>query len=281
MRKKWHVYIIFVIVSIVLYWLGFANNEKEIMSDLFIMLSSSILGIVLTCMFEFARDFDFKLLFQVICNYNVNIRVSFSYLFRIQVDGTYFLIRGNKVKKFQPVGGVFQKYDGSKDRLRDIFQEDDELKKGNKNDLRGKVCGKDLKKFISWFNSRRDREITCDREFKEELINTGILDAKVFDNIIYTYVGTHTTGVITTDVYGKEFLLAEIYDLELNDLQEQEFLRLKEKYDNCLDNSKFEYAFVTEDEIRKRCTSKRKTDNYEIDINNHTFKILKGEQNNE
>ena len=52
---------------------------------------------------------------------------------------------------------------------------------------------------------------------------------------------------------------------------------MKEEYEKAKDNSELNYAFVSENEIRTRHTTKRKDDDYEMDINNHTFKILKGE----
>ena len=168
-----------------------------------------------------------------------------------------------------------EEYDGSKAILKDIFQEDDEMKKGNEKDIRGRVKGKDLRKFIQWFESRQDREITCHREFNEELINSGILDKEKFEELHYSYLGTHKTSIFTSEYYGKEFLLADIYELELSENQKKEFSKLKENYDK--NNSDINYAFVNEHEIRTRHTSKRKVDDFDMDINNHTYKILKGE----
>lgn len=276
MRKSIY-YCFLLTLMLVLFCIGFSFDSNSIEKEILIIFGSAILGHLLTKFFEFLEDLDILFLIQVLLNSKENIRVSFAYLFRIQVDGTYFLIRGNKKKKFQPVGGVFQKYEGSKAILRDIFQEDDEMKTGNEKDLRGRVYGRDLKKFINWFKSRQDREITCNREFNEELIKTGILDKRIFEEITYSYVGTHKTKIFTTENYGKEFLLAEIYDLELDDEKKKEFLKLKEKYDSSKDNSKLQYAFVTEKEIRQRYTNKRKKGDFDLDINNHTFKILKGE----
>lgn len=277
MRKKIILYVIWTIVMICLFIYGFSEKSNEITMEISFTAGGTILGLLLEKLFQYLDEIDSKLMLQALLNWNENIRISFAYLFRIQIDGKYFLIRGNKLNCFQPVGGVFQKYEGSKAVLRDIFQEEDEMKKGNEKDLRGKILGKDLKKLIEWFQSRQDREITCYREFKEELITSGILSKENFEDISYTYAGTHKTKIFTSECYGKEFLLAEIYDLELNDLQKQEFLNLKEKYDKAKDNSKLKYAFVSEQEIRKRRTDKRKEDNYKIDISNHTFKILKGE----
>lgn len=40
------------------------------------------------------------------------IRISFAYLFRIMIDGKYFLIKNARgTGKFQPVGGVYKMYD--------------------------------------------------------------------------------------------------------------------------------------------------------------------------
>lgn len=274
---------IFVLISLsfIVLFIGFnskdANRDLTLVGEILMIVGGGILGFLLEKFLTFAEETDLFLIIPILLNWNKNIRVSFSYLFRIQVDGTYFLVRGNKKKKFQPVGGVYQKYDSSNAILKDIFQEDDEMKKGNEKDLRGKVKGKDLKKFIQWFESRQDREITCHREFNEELVNSGILNKEKFEELHYSYLGTHKTNIFTSEYYGREFLLADIYELELDEQKKKEFLKLKKKYDNSKDNSELNYAFVTENEIRTRHTIKRKNNDYEKDINNHTFKILKGE----
>ncbi len=273
--------LVLITLSFIVLFLGFNNKDVNgnltLVGEILMIIGGGILGFLLDKFLTFAEETDLFLIIPILLNWNKNIRVSFSYLFRIQVDGTYFLVRGNKKKKFQPVGGVYQKYNGSNAILKDIFQEDDEMKKGNEKDLRGRVKGKDLKKFIQWFGSRQDREITCHREFYEELINSGMLNKKQFTELHYSYLGTHKTSIFTSEYYGKEFLLADIYELELDEKKKKEFLKLKEEYDKAKDNSELNYAFVSENEIRTRHTTKRKDDDYEMDINNHTFKILKGE----
>lgn len=272
---------ILLVVAFIFLFIGFsskdASGNSTLIGEILMIIGGGILGFLLDKFLTFADETDLFLTIPILLNWNKNIRISFAYLFRIQVDGTYFLVRGNKKKKFQPVGGVYQRYDGSNAILRDIFQEDDEMKTGNEKDLRGKVKGKDLKKFIQWFESRQDREITCHREFKEELINSKILDKEKFEELHYSYLGTHKTNIFTSEYYGKEFLLADIYELELNDEQKKEFLSLKESYEKAENNSNLNYAFVNEDEIRRRHTLKRKMNDFEKDINNHTYKILKGE----
>ena len=272
---------ILLVVAFIFLFIGFsskdASGNSTLIGEILMIIGGGILGFLLDKFLTFADETDLFLTIPILLNWNKNIRISFAYLFRIQVDGTYFLVRGNKKKKFQPVGGVYQRYDGSNAILRDIFQEDDEMKTGNEKDLRGKVKGKDLKKFIQWFESRQDREITCHREFKEELINSKILVKEKFEELHYSYLGTHKTNIFTSEYYGKEFLLADIYELELNDEQKKEFLSLKESYEKAENNSNLNYAFVNEDEIRRRHTLKRKMNDFEKDINNHTYKILKGE----
>ena len=281
MKKGYFKVVFLTVAAIIFIFVGFNNKDatgsQTLVGEILMIVGGGILGFLLEEFLAFAEETDLFLIIAILLNWNKNIRASFSYLFRIQVDGTYFLIRGNKKKKFQPVGGVYQKYDGSNAILKNIFQEDDEMKKGNEKDLRGKVKGKDLRKFIQWFESRQDREITCHREFYEELINSGILNKEHFEELHYSYLGTHKTNIFTSEYYGKEFLLADIYELELDENKKKEFLKLKEKYDNAKDNSELSYAFVTESEIRTRHTLKRKNSDFEMDINNHTFKILKGE----
>lgn len=281
MKKGFFINLGLIFFTVITLLVGFNSKDAvgntTVFGELLILFGGTSLGFLFSKFLEFIYELDLFLLIQILLNWNKNIRVSFSYLFSIQIEGTYFLIRGNKKKGFQPVGGVYQKYDGSKSILKDIFQEDDELKKGNENDLRGKVKGKYLKSFIQWFESRHDREISCHREFYEELIEPGILNKEKFSEIHYSYLGTHKTKIFNSEYYGKEFLLADIFELVLDEAGKKEFLKLKKIYDNSRDNSKLTYAFVTEDEIRKRHTLKRKMNNYEIDINNHTYKILKGE----
>lgn len=281
MKKRSLKIFILLVVAFIILFIGFSSKDASgnltLIGEILMIVGGGILGFLLDKFLTFADEMDLFLTIPILLNWNNDIRISFAYLFRIQVDGTYFLIRGNKKKKFQPVGGVYQKYDGSKAILKDIFQEDDEMKKGNEKDIRGRVKGKDLRKFIQWFESRQDREITCHREFNEELINSGILDKEKFEELHYSYLGTHKTSIFTSEYYGKEFLLADIYELELSENQKKEFSKLKENYDNAKNNSDINYAFVNEHEIRTRHTSKRKVDDFDMDINNHTYKILKGE----
>jgi hypothetical protein len=64
-----------------------------------------------------------------------------------------------------------------------------------KDDLAVFVPAKNAIKFIDWFNSKNDREISHWREFYEELIDgkANVLSQKIFPYIHYNYMGTIIT----------------------------------------------------------------------------------------
>jgi hypothetical protein len=119
---------------------------------------------------------------------NQDVRFSISYLIRIKIPGTskFLLVRGHRIKdQLQPVGGVYKKYN-SFSEFRKWGYKEDCPQKGiktddvSKDDLRFRVKGKYVLDVVKWFESERDRECSWDREFEEELIETNILDKKIF-----------------------------------------------------------------------------------------------------
>jgi len=60
------------------------------------------------------------------------------------------------------------------------------------NDLRLVIGHRKEKRFFDWFASRDHRETINDltREFREELLDTEILDVKCFKKLTYSYVGS-------------------------------------------------------------------------------------------
>ncbi|ARF16726.1 hypothetical protein [Sporosarcina ureae] len=86
-----------------------------------------------------------KLIYKSKVKYrNEEIRVSISYLFRIKIDGKYLLVKGNRIQQFQPVGGVYKRYEDSDyifnelDVKEDVKIPEDDAKK---NDLRIRIKG--------------------------------------------------------------------------------------------------------------------------------------------
>ena len=163
-------------------------------------IASTILGSVVSIIFE-AIDFHgqgLHLWLQHLGYWNKEVRLSISYLFRIEVDGKYLMVKGNRLKRqYQPVGGVYKYYPEAKPVLERMkFNLD--TKMGNTDetdDLRIRIKGKYLLTFMEWFMSMENREYDPQREFKEELIDTGLLPAQSFEILKYRKVGVHNDGI--------------------------------------------------------------------------------------
>lgn len=152
------------------------------------------------------------------------LRLSCSYLYKIEVEDKYLLVQSRKHKKYQPVGGNFKRNKYSNSFLNKIKAEpDDKFTNGEKSkeDLRFYIRGYRLAKFIKWYNQAdKEREVSYDREFFEELIEPGILPNKLFPYPIINF----RKQVITEVNYSKYLKCKEvhIYDIvELNPTAEQ------------------------------------------------------------
>jgi hypothetical protein len=117
-----------------------------------------------------------------------DVRFSISYLIRIKIPGTskFLLVRGHRIKdQLQPVGGVYKKMNNFSEFEKWGYKEDCSTK-GIKsddvshNDLRFRVKGKYTLDIIKWFESRKNRETTYEREFNEELIDDLGFDPNIF-----------------------------------------------------------------------------------------------------
>ena len=204
---------------------------------------------------------------------DTKIRISFAYLFRIKVDGKYFLVQNVRTKKYQPVGGAYKLEPKEAQYLSEkIPVEDDDripIDTTTRGDYRLYVKNKDLRRFIKRFDKTPYRENinNLSREFKEELFTTNILDRDTFGDLTYKYCGRHITDV----EYGNffecyELLLADIIEVRLTDKQEELFRKLMEKTDN-------QYIFATFNEI-KTGGVKHGTSDLKDNIANHAPKIL-------
>ncbi len=196
------------------------------------------------------------------------VRVTVAYLFRIEVNGEYVLIKRHKKDRigYQPVGGAFKYF---KEENRELF---DKLgiepcnhvprDEDTEHDLRVIIRKrKNLMEFLKWFESRKNREMDPWREFYEELIDPGLLPAEAFRHIKYAYIGKHEEGILRSPVFPEdEYRYAEIYELRPDtDIQRSAILALKQRSDEIL--------FATPEEIRKGSR------NGQV-ILPHTFKIL-------
>lgn len=192
------------------------------------VIASGILGLVISSIYEFVDTHDQGIAtwFNTQIRYrNASIRLSFSYLFRIEVDGNYLLVRGHRMNnQFQPIGGVYKVYDEGKSFLSQIKAIADTTM-GNSDetdDLRLQIKGKDYFKFWDWFESMKDREYDPRREFEEELIDTGILPTEEFQKLRYRKVWTHNVGVTySRPLQMQEIVYADIFEVKLTEKQKQ------------------------------------------------------------
>lgn len=196
------------------------------------------------------------------------IRATVAYLFRIEVNGKYVLIKRHKPDRigYQPIGGAFKYF---KEENRELF---DKLgiepcnlvprDADTKDDLRIRINKrKHLLEFLKWFDSRKNREIDPWREFYEELVEPGLLPIELFKHVKYVYIGNHKELVPPSPGFPiDQFRYAEIYELR-PDSDEQ-----KQAIENLINQN--EITFATPDEIRSGSSSDGLT------ILPHTFKIL-------
>lgn len=253
--------------------LGLASGfflEKGEFQDAIFNIS---LGLTIACFIDFIIFlFDnrerWKLIKPQYWKRNSPVRITVAYLFRIECNGKYMLIKRHKndFTGYQPVGGAYKYF---KEENREIFDNLGILPcnqvprdEDTENDLRVVINKrKKLSAFFRWFESRKNREIDPWREFYEELIEPGFLPENLFKHIKYAYIGKHEEGVLMTADYPiEQFRYADIFELRLETDAQKEAIK------SLVNNN--EIAFVTAEEIRKGST------NGGIRILPHTFKIL-------
>lgn len=242
-----------------------ANSDSYFKVSLGLLLG----GVVELIAFLFENRKEWQILRTVILHPNKPIRITAAYLFRIELNGKYLLIKRHKkdMAGYQPVGGAY-KY--LKEENQVLF-----------NDLGIEPCNrvprdedtehdlriilekrKKLLKYLKWFSSRKNREIDPIREFYEELIEPGHLKEIDFRHFKYLFSRKHWEFAIPSPVFEvDEFRYADIYELRLeNDYQKAAIHALQKGSD--------EIIFATPEEIRKGRTVDGKV------ILPHSFKIL-------
>lgn len=172
-----------------------------------------------------------KLAVQSLRYWNESVRISASYLFRIEVDGRFLLVRGNRFPQFQPVGGVYKSTERGNPALRRIGAVDDSLIPFDsqlEKDLRIRIKGKQLLPFLFWFESERGRERDPWREFHEELVAPGYLSLAAFPYISYEILQRRVNPLrYSHQAQCRELLIADIVELIPTADQLEELRRLK------------------------------------------------------
>lgn len=194
--------------------------------------------------------------------YDTSIRLSISYLYRIKVGDEYFLIKGERItSQYQPVGGVYKRFKSSESFFREIEAKDDNLfsiDESNKDDLRIRIKGQYLLKFVDWFDSNKERETCPWREFYEELIETKMISQEKFPYLFSNKIKQYTYGIkFSEHTESMELLIADIYEPILNEEQLKEFQKLKE-----IPSDK--YYFADEEQINRLGSIPKKVHNINI-----------------
>ncbi|MFW2491708.1 hypothetical protein ACN077_24600 [Clostridium chromiireducens] len=206
---------ILIVLTIIL--VIFNTCMNTIILGITINLITALIGYTFGIVAEYYNDIKL-ILVCYLKYYKKNIRVSVSYLYRIKVDGKYLLVKSNRIPgQYQPVGGVYKKYDTSNKYLDELNVKDDNgfsMDKDNKDDLRLRVPSENLYKFIKWFENREDRELDPIREFYEELVSVGVLPKEVFHYFSYRFIRQIRNSIKYSEHFKcNEMLISNIYEL--------------------------------------------------------------------
>ena len=164
---------------------------------------------------------------------NKRVRFSISYLFRVRIPQSnfYLLVYNRRIhNQLQPVGGAYKRF--GDDKLFESWGYQPDTRNAglgtdriSESDLRFSVLGKHVIDVIKWFQEGKERELSANREFKEELLETGILDKELFDDVSYK----HLKRVIKTLRWSEfhqcyEVLIYDIMEL-LPSNEQEEYLK--------------------------------------------------------
>ena len=177
------------------------------------------------------------------------IRFSISYLYKIKVNDRYLLVKGKRIDQYQPVGGVYKRHSEARtffNSLNVLADNSMPIDSASKDDLRVRVKGKNVLKFIKWFDSKAEREVSPVREFCEELIVPQILNRNNFLYFDYSIIKRVTKGIRYSEHFQcYEYLIADIVELRPTDSQ---LIELQ----NLLLTPSNEYIWVNENAINRR-----------------------------
>lgn len=202
---------------------------------------------------------------------NTIIRISFAYLYRIKIGDKYLLVKNERgTGKYQPVGGVYKFEEDEKIELKNRFQVKDDNKisidESSRNDYRLRMENKYLRKFISHFDKKANRENVgnLSREFREELIEKNIIN---WNEISYRFCGRHMTSLHFGEHFQiYEILLADVVEL-LPTVEQMEDLKM------LLNKPSDKYRLATAEEITSLGVNTA-TGQLREEIADHTRRIL-------
>ena len=186
------------------------------------------------------------------------IRVSCAQLIRVQRGNRFLLVpnQGRVPQQMQPPGGVVKVRSDGQAFLREIGAHPDgayAFDDKDEGDLRIRVPGKNLMRFLGWYVSGKGRESSpADREFREELVETGILPADLFGSPKFTANRRVMQGPKHSAHFNcTELLVHEVFDLvDLSSPQEEHLKALQApKHCGARVGAKAKFGWFTGQEI--------------------------------
>lgn len=187
---------------------------------------------------------------------NKDIRFSMSGLYKIQIPDTnkYLLVLNRRIEnQLQPVGGAYKRY-GDDSLFNKWGYKPDNSKNGlnvdekSSSDLRFTVKGKNVIDVLNWFEAGGERETEPRREFKEELLDTGILDPQIFQHFSHKHIRRYSKSLSWSDYFScYEILTFDVFELLPNEEQKKALIDLS-KQENDLPHG---YAIVSCDDIEQ------------------------------
>lgn len=259
--RQSNIIVLVIFGGFILYRTIFPADSNDSFSETFFNISIEIVGgILLFGILQFLQNIN-RLRFYFQTQFLLRkkeVRLSIAYLFRINVNGKYLLVKSRRREYYQPVGGAFKTLPGADKVFEKLGVKPDKLVETEngiaKSDLRVYVKGVHIIEFLEWFKSKEDREISPWREFCEELISTDILPWKQFRYIDYKFKGTIQSPIINMDSGGKGMFLFEVYDLVVNDEQKPVLEELQKN------GNKSEYIWVDDYLIQRLGHDERSKD---------------------
>ncbi|MEQ8574480.1 MAG: hypothetical protein RIB63_10485 [Fulvivirga sp.] len=186
----------------------------------------------------------------------MDIRFSLSGLYRIQIPNTnkYLLVLNRRISnQLQPVGGVYKRY-GDDSLFNKWGCRSDNSRNGldvdqvSSADLRFIVKGKYVIDVLNWFDSGHERESEPRREFKEELLDTNILDSQIFQHFSHKHIRRFSKNLSWSDYFScHEILTYDIFEIIPDEAQRRALIELAEK-ETDLEKG---YAIVSCDDIEQ------------------------------
>jgi hypothetical protein len=215
-------YILQIIAAIIFLFIGWLTKDENLKSE---FLGNGFAIIIILLIVELGYDIyknygRLKLIIQcwALSLNGEYVRFSMSYQYRIKINDKYLLVKNSNWNLYQHVGGKYKRNSLTTKVLTDFgFKDDLKLSTTGrmKDDLAVFIPAKNAVKFLDWFNSKKEREVSHWREFYEELIGekAQILDNKIFPYVNYNYI----TSILTPLKKARKFESMEILQYDILD----------------------------------------------------------------